>query len=120
MTGHSAEKDAPYSEAWDASVQPGGYVCSQCGMPVESEPCAMHGPASDADPARVGKWADRDLFPLDADVTVYWPDVRPCYDAEWCACDRLERVHPYRTNVPIHEGPSCPATRVTPPEVGQS
>lgn len=35
----------------------------------------------DADSVRGGKWADRDLFPLDADVTVYWPDVRPCYDA---------------------------------------
>ena len=32
------------------------------------------------DPVYGGKWADRDLFALDADVTVYWPDVRPCYD----------------------------------------
>lgn len=27
----------------------------------------------------VVKWADRPMFALDADVTVYWPDVRPCY-----------------------------------------
>lgn len=26
-----------------------------------------------------GQWANRPLFALDADVTVYWPDVRPCY-----------------------------------------
>ncbi len=31
-------------EVWDASVAPGGYVCSECGMPTESEPCAEHGP----------------------------------------------------------------------------
>lgn len=27
------------------------------------------------------KWDSRPRFALDADVTVYWPDVRPCYDA---------------------------------------
>lgn len=27
-----------------------------------------------------GAWAARPLFALDADVTVYWPAVRPCYD----------------------------------------
>jgi len=26
------------------------------------------------------KWADRPMFALDADITVYWPDVRPCYE----------------------------------------
>jgi hypothetical protein len=26
-------------------------------------------------------WDDRPLFAEDADVTVYWPDVRPAYDA---------------------------------------
>lgn len=26
-------------EVWDGSVAPGGYVCSECGMPCESEPC---------------------------------------------------------------------------------
>lgn len=31
---------------------------------------------------RGGKWATRDLFALDADVTVYWPDVRPCYEEQ--------------------------------------
>lgn len=25
-------------------------------------------------------WQDRPMFALDADVTVYWPDVRPCYE----------------------------------------
>jgi hypothetical protein len=36
-------------QVWDDSVQPGGYVCAvatpdgtQCGMPVESEPCPTH------------------------------------------------------------------------------
>lgn len=32
------------------------------------------------DPVRGGEWADRPLFALDADVTVYWPAVRPCYE----------------------------------------
>jgi len=27
-----------------------------------------------------GVWASRPLFALDADVTVYWPQVRPCYE----------------------------------------
>ena len=26
------------------------------------------------------KWEDRPTFALDADVTVYWPDVRPCWE----------------------------------------
>lgn len=26
------------------------------------------------------KWEDRPAFALDADVTVYWPDVRPCWE----------------------------------------
>lgn len=26
------------------------------------------------------KWDDRPAFALDADVTVYWPDVRPCWE----------------------------------------
>lgn len=26
------------------------------------------------------KWEDRPMFALDADVTVYWPDVRPCWE----------------------------------------
>ena len=29
---------------------------------------------------RVDKWDERPMFALDADVTVYWPDVRPCYE----------------------------------------
>jgi hypothetical protein len=31
------------SESWDATVPPGGVVCTLCGMPVESEPCELHG-----------------------------------------------------------------------------
>jgi len=26
------------------------------------------------------RWSDRLMFALDADVTVYWPDVRPCWE----------------------------------------
>ena len=29
---------------WDDSVAPGGYVCSECGAPTESEPCGEHQP----------------------------------------------------------------------------
>lgn len=29
-----------------------------------------------------GRWSERPLFALDADVTVYWPDVRPCWEDE--------------------------------------
>lgn len=25
-------------------------------------------------------WSERPRFALDADVTVYWPDVRPCWE----------------------------------------
>ena len=30
-----------------------------------------------------GTWDSKpgDMFPLEADVTLYWPTVRPCYDA---------------------------------------
>lgn len=31
-------------DVWDDSVAPGGYVCAECGMPTESEPCAEHQP----------------------------------------------------------------------------
>lgn len=34
----------PYRAVWDASLPPGGAVCSICGQPVESEPCADHAP----------------------------------------------------------------------------
>lgn len=34
----------PYRPVWDPSLPPGGYVCSICGEPVESEPCPQHGP----------------------------------------------------------------------------
>ncbi|MFD4258213.1 hypothetical protein ACFWR9_11430 [Streptomyces sp. NPDC058534] len=37
----------PYREVWDPTLPPGGYVCSTCGEPVESEPCPDH-----AHPAR--------------------------------------------------------------------
>ena len=32
------------------------------------------------DDVRGGRWADRPLFAYDADITVYWPDVRPCWE----------------------------------------
>lgn len=34
--------DAP--EVWSGEVPPGGFVCSVCGTPVESEPCREHMP----------------------------------------------------------------------------
>jgi len=34
--------DAP--DEWDATLPPGGYVCSVCKTPVESEPCQEHQP----------------------------------------------------------------------------
>lgn len=43
---------AEYAEVWDDSVAPGGYVCSVCRQPVESEPCAEHsGPDTTPPPA---------------------------------------------------------------------
>jgi hypothetical protein len=27
-------------------------------------------------------WTARPMFALDADLTVYWPDVRPCWEDE--------------------------------------
>lgn len=33
-----------YTEVWDPAVPPGGFVCGECGMPVESEPCDEHAP----------------------------------------------------------------------------
>lgn len=35
----------PAPEVWDGSVPPGGFVCSVCRTPVESEPCELHGEA---------------------------------------------------------------------------
>ena len=32
------------ADRWDPGLPPGGFVCSACGMPVESEPCAEHQP----------------------------------------------------------------------------
>ncbi|QGJ96528.1 hypothetical protein SEA_BEATUSCOMEDENTI_89 [Arthrobacter phage BeatusComedenti] len=34
------EKDVPH--VWDGTHPPGGYVCSICGTPTESEPCEKH------------------------------------------------------------------------------
>lgn len=31
------------NEAWSEDVPPGGVVCAECGEPVESEPCELHG-----------------------------------------------------------------------------
>lgn len=36
-----------YDPVWDSSVPPGGFVCNICRFPVESEPCADHGPDED-------------------------------------------------------------------------
>lgn len=48
---HEPEHPAPvvdgYGDAvdeWTIVPLPGGYVCSACGMPVESEPCRDHQP----------------------------------------------------------------------------
>lgn len=30
----------------------------------------------------VDRWEHRPLFALDADLTVYWPDVRPCWEED--------------------------------------
>ena len=35
---------------------------------------------SDQSTKKDRKWEDRPMFALDADVTVYWPDVRPCWE----------------------------------------
>ncbi|MEU3282112.1 hypothetical protein [Streptomyces antibioticus] len=35
-----------YREVWDGTVPPGGFVCSVCGEPVESEPCFEHAPGT--------------------------------------------------------------------------
>jgi len=35
------------------------------------------GPVGDTQPT---VWDDRPMFALAADVTVYWPDVRPCWE----------------------------------------
>lgn len=28
------------------------------------------------------KWENRPTFAYDADITVYWPEVRPCWEEE--------------------------------------
>lgn len=33
-----------YREVWSDELPPGGYVCSICGQPIESEPCPEHAP----------------------------------------------------------------------------
>ncbi|MDR6868476.1 hypothetical protein J2Y69_003092 [Microbacterium resistens] len=38
--------DAP--DEWIVSYGMGGYVCSVCGDPVESEPCPLHQPEAHA------------------------------------------------------------------------
>ena len=39
----TAVADAILRETWDATVAPGGYACTVCRVPVESEPCPQHG-----------------------------------------------------------------------------
>lgn len=43
-------RPAAPTAVWDDSVAPGGMVCVECGVPVESEPCGEHGamPAGEA------------------------------------------------------------------------
>lgn len=38
------EAQLPYREVWSSELAPGGFVCSVCGQPVESEPCPDHAP----------------------------------------------------------------------------
>lgn len=33
---------------------------------------------------RLPSWDERPMFALDADVTAYWPDVRPCWPEGVC------------------------------------
>lgn len=41
------EADAPDMHVYAHEFDPiGGYVCSACGVPVESEPCQEHQPAA--------------------------------------------------------------------------
>jgi hypothetical protein len=46
LAGLGGEKDAPAVEVWDGSVPPGGFVCSLCGWPTESEPCEHLAPTT--------------------------------------------------------------------------
>lgn len=49
MTKESNEEEATtVPSVWDGSVAPGGWVCSVCGMPTESEPCVDHQVAGEA------------------------------------------------------------------------
>jgi hypothetical protein len=42
--GAAGEQEAP--DRFDPSIPPGGFVCSVCGTPVESEPCQEHQPVA--------------------------------------------------------------------------
>ncbi|HWO64592.1 MAG TPA: PD-(D/E)XK nuclease-like domain-containing protein [Umezawaea sp.] len=42
--GAAGEQEAP--DRFDPSIPPGGFVCSVCGTPVESEPCREHQPVA--------------------------------------------------------------------------
>lgn len=42
------EEATTVPSVWDGSVAPGGWVCSVCGMPTESEPCVDHQVAGEA------------------------------------------------------------------------
>lgn len=47
--GAVSEKEATaVPSVWDGSVAPGGWVCSVCRMPTESEPCVDHQVAGQA------------------------------------------------------------------------
>lgn len=65
----SSPPDAP--NVWDPAIPPGGYVCSVCGDPTESEPCPAHQPRAYAaidqpEPAR------QDMRAALAAVVAWW------------------------------------------------
>lgn len=57
------KRELLYEEVWDAAVPPGGYICSTCGTPVETEPCPDHAPD---DP---GEALAKVLYEFDRDIT---------------------------------------------------
>jgi hypothetical protein len=42
-------RSADARNVWDPAVPPGGFVCSVCGWPTESEPCQEHQPIAYAE-----------------------------------------------------------------------
>jgi hypothetical protein len=67
------------SDVWDDSVAPGGYVCSECGMPTESESCALHDQtlADDVTLAVVESGWRPDSWQFDLIQRWFPPEARP-------------------------------------------